>query len=229
MTLPLLSVVIPLRDEIALLDEMAENYRLLASAAPQLELIFVDGRSQDGSLQWLEHRGYRVVSSPPGRARQMNAGAGVARGEMLLFLHADTRISPAAIAALMAVAAERAVQWGRFDVAITGDALMFPVIAFMMNWRSRLTGIATGDMGIFVRRPVFEQHGAFPDQPLMEDIELSKVLRRVAPPCCLRQRVLTSGRRWQQRGLWTTIMLMWRLRAYYFFGVSASRLARWYR
>ena len=158
----------------------------------------------------------------------MNAGAAQASGDVLLFLHADTTLPEGAdMAVLQAVAAGAA--WGRFDVAIEGRSPMLRWVAWFMNQRSRLTGIATGDQAIFVTRAAFQRLGGFADQPLMEDIELSRRLRALSPPACLRLRVHTSGRRWESRGVWRTIMLMWRLRWRYWRGASPEALARAYR
>ena len=140
----------------------------------------------------------------------MNAGAALARGEALVFLHADTRLPERA--ALLIADALRRRRWGRFDVRIAGRPGMLRVVAALMNLRSRLTGIGTGDQAMFCERAAFVAVGGFPDQPLMEDIELSKRLKRLGPPACLRARVVTSGRRWETRGLWRTVLLMWRLR-----------------
>ena len=158
----------------------------------------------------------------------MNAGACAAAGDALLFLHADTTLPPDALALVAAALAQRA--WGRFDVRIAGRSRWLPVVAALMNTRSRLTGIATGDQALFMRREVFDAVGRFPDQALLEDVEISKRLRRDAgAPACLRAKVVTSGRRWDERGAWRTIMLMWRLRWLYWRGVSADRLAAAYR
>jgi len=170
-----------------------------------------------------------VVDAERGRARQMNAGAAAADGEVLLFLHADTQLPADADVAVRAALADGRRAWGRFDVRIAGRAPMLRVVAGLMNLRSRLTGIATGDQAMFVRRQLFQRVGGFPDQPLMEDIELSRRLRALAPPCCLRQRVVTSGRRWETRGVWRTIFLMWRLRWRYWRGESPQALAEAYR
>jgi rSAM/selenodomain-associated transferase 2 len=158
----------------------------------------------------------------------MNAGAAMARAQVLLFLHADTRLPPLAdVLIQQAVAGGRA--WGRFDVCIEGRPRMLRVVALLMNLRSRLSGIATGDQAIFVTRAAFERVGGFPAQPLMEDIELSRRLKRLGPPACLRAQVCTSGRRWEQRGVWRTIVLMWRLRWRYWRGEPAAALAEVYR
>jgi rSAM/selenodomain-associated transferase 2 len=158
----------------------------------------------------------------------MNAGAEAAHGEVLLFLHADTTLPDGAVGALQA-ALQGGARWGRFDVNIGGRSALFPLIAALMNTRSRLTGIATGDQAIFVEATLFRQIGGYADLPLMEDIELSRRLRTVSPPACLRERVLTSGRRWEQHGVVRTMVLMWRLRWRYWRGTPAEQLARAYR
>ena len=158
----------------------------------------------------------------------MNAGAARASGEVIIFLHADTRLPVQALPAIDE-ASRRGKPWGRFDVEIEGRAWTFKLIATLMNWRSRLSGIATGDQAIFVKRGAFVAVGGFPEQPLMEDIELSaRLRRRFGRPACLDARVLTSGRRWERGGIWTTIWLMWRLRLLYCLGVAPERLARSY-
>jgi rSAM/selenodomain-associated transferase 2 len=193
-----------------------------------VELVVVDGGSLDDTVRLAHEQGCVVVSAERGRARQMNAGAAQARGAVLLFLHADTELPYNADAQVLAAIGAGA-RWGRFDVRISGKAAMLPVVAALMNLRSRSSGIATGDQAIFVRRDAFEIVGGFPDQPLMEDIELSARLRRLYRPACLRAKVVTSGRRWETRGVWRTIFLMWRLRWRYWRGESAERLAQAYR
>lgn len=158
----------------------------------------------------------------------MNAGAALARGDVLLFLHADTQLPADADAEVRQAIASGAL-WGRFDVRICGQAWMLRVVAALMNARSRWSGIATGDQALFVRREVFERLGGFPDQPLMEDIEMTKRLRQLARPACLRAQVTTSGRRWDSRGVWRTIFLMWRLRWRYWRGEAPEQLAQAYR
>ena len=155
----------------------------------------------------------------------MNAGASTASGDSFLFLHADTRLPPDADRLI-----ERALErrrWGRFDVRIEGG-MALAVVAFFMNWRSRISGIATGDQGIFVARTAFESIGGFPDLPLMEDVELSARLKKISPPACITRRATTSGRRWQRHGVLRTILLMWRLRLAYFLGARPDELARRY-
>ena len=220
-----LAIVVPMLDEAATLPALLVH--LAGWRARGCEVVLVDGGSRDDSVEMARAAGFRVLIAERGRARQMNAGAQACGGAILLFLHADTRLPEAADAMVCAALAVQA--WGRFDVHIDGRPRMLRVVAALMNLRSRLSGIATGDQAIFVRREVFEALGGFPDQPLMEDIELSRRLLRVSRPACLRARVRTSGRRWEQRGVWRTIALMWRLRWAYWRGVPAERLAEAYR
>ena len=240
MTAARFSVVIPVLDEAATID--AALHALAPLRAQGAEVIVVDGQSRDDSAARAAPGADRVLVVSRGRARQMNAGAAQAHGDVLLFLHADTQLPARALEAIDAALAPSpssvsgagaevgaAPVWGRFDVSISGRSPMLGVIAALMNLRSRGTGIATGDQAIFVTRAAFEQVGGFPDQPLMEDIELSKRLGRLGPPACLRERVVTSGRRWETRGVWRTIALMWRLRLLYRLGVAPDRLARGYR
>lgn len=217
-----LSVIVPVLDEAV---TIAAHLAGLAALRRQgAELLVVDGGSTDETPRLAHPLADRVLASARGRAAQMNAGAAASRGEVLLFLHADTGLPPAA-AELIHAALAAGAAWGRFDVRIDGAQPLLRVVERMMNWRSRLTGIATGDQAIFVRREVFERVGGFPDLPLMEDIALAKRLKRVGHPACLRQTVYTSARRWQKHGVLRTILLMWRLRASYFFGADPRRLA----
>ncbi|MGV8899290.1 MAG: TIGR04283 family arsenosugar biosynthesis glycosyltransferase [Burkholderiaceae bacterium] len=225
-----LSIIVPVFNEAHALPLLLERLLPLVQMADHgCELIIADGGSNDGSAEIAECAGCTLVRAPRGRARQMNAGAARASGEILLFLHADTQLPDGAAVLIAQALSDCTYQWGRFDVCIAGRAPMLPVIARMMNLRSRLTGIATGDQAIFVRRAAFDAAGGFPDQPLMEDIELSKRLRRISRPACLHSCVITSGRRWETRGVWRTILLMWRLRWSYWRGVPANQLAQAYR
>jgi rSAM/selenodomain-associated transferase 2 len=224
---PPLSIVMPVLDEAAGLPAVLAALQPLRARG--VELIVVDGGSRDGTPAIAEALADRVIAAPRGRARQMNAGAALAQAPMLLFLHADTRL-PEGADAQVARALAAGARWGRFDVAIEGRSRWLPVVAALMNTRSRLSGIATGDQAMFVERACFERLGGFPDQPLMEDVELSQRLCRAAGrPACLRTRVRTSGRRWDQRGPWRTILLMWRLRWRYWRGASPQALAEAYR
>jgi rSAM/selenodomain-associated transferase 2 len=216
-----LSIVIPTLDEAAgLVPALAALQPLRALGH---EVIVADGGSADGTPDLAAPLADLVLTAPRGRARQMNAGAAQARGEALVFLHADTRL-PAAAEGLIA-GALGARCWGRFDVHIAGRPRLLRLIAALMNLRSRLTGISTGDQAQFCTRAAFAAVGGFPDQPLMEDIELSVRLKRLGPPACLRARVVTSGRRWETQGPWRTLLLMWRLRFDYWRGVPAESLA----
>lgn len=224
----MISVIVPVLNEAGSLPAMLPVLRSLAGAGA--EIIVVDGGSSDGTSALLEASGLHLLSSSRGRARQMNAGALQARGSILMFLHADTVITPAALADVERALVGPVSGWGRFDVRISGHSRWLPVVAVMMNWRSRLTGVATGDQLLFMHRSLFERVGGFPDQPLMEDVELSLRLRKLFGfPVCLRPPVVTSGRRWDTRGAWKTILLMWRLRWAYWRGVPAEQLAERYR
>jgi rSAM/selenodomain-associated transferase 2 len=216
-----LSIVIPVLNEANGIAELLARLAVLREEGAQV--IVVDGGSVDGTPNIAVPLADLVLISPKGRAMQMNAGAAVATGDALLFLHADTVLPEDAMQAIDAGLRDRA--WGRFDVALDGRHPILPVIAAMMNLRSRLTGIATGDQAIFMRRVVFEALGGFRPMPLMEDIEFCGRARRLGAPACLRRRVRTSGRRWERRGVWRTILLMWRLRLAYFFGADPKRLA----
>lgn len=224
---PQLSIIIPVLDEADTIRATLHSLAPCRGAA--VEVIVVDGGSSDATLERCASLADQVLVAPRGRARQMNRGAAAASGSVLLFLHADTRLPGDAVALVEQALASGRHDWGRFDVIIEGRSKLLPMIAAMMNWRSRCSSIATGDQAIFVRKAVFDALGGFADQPLMEDIELSKRLRRRGPPACLAQRVRTSGRRWERDGVLRTVALMWRLRLLYWLGVSAQRLARAYR
>ena len=223
---PALSIVMPALNEAAGIEATLQALQELRVRG--VELVLADGGSSDATQTlarlWVD----AVVDAPRGRASQMNAGAARARADALLFLHADTRLPPLGdVLVLQALAG--AACWGRFDVRIEGRPWMLRVVAALMNLRSRASGIATGDQAIFVTREAFERVGGFPVQPLMEDIEISRRLKRLGRPACLGARVCTSGRRWEQRGVWRTIVLMWRLRWRYWRGESAAQLAQAYR
>ncbi len=222
-----LSIIVPMLDECAQLPALCEHLRPLERAG--CDIIFSDGGSTDGSVELAQASGFPVIIAPRGRARQMNAAAACATGDVLLFLHADTRLPQGACQHIAHALSQGTHGWGRFDVFITGRPVMLRVIGWMMNWRSRLSGIATGDQALFVQRALFERLQGYPDQPLMEDVELCKRLLRFSRPVCIAHCVMTSGRRWEARGVWPTIFLMWRLRWAYWRGVSATELAKVYR
>jgi len=222
-----IAVIVPVLNEASEMPDLLAHLRVLKRQG--CEIIIVDGGSDDGSDLIGRREGFEVLSAPPGRAKQMNAGARSAASEALLFLHADTRLPVNAVALVREVLEPGSRVWGRFDLEISGHSPMLAVVAFFMNWRSRLSGIATGDQAIFVRKSAFEAVSGFADQPLMEDIALSLRLRAISPPACIPARAVTSGRRWERRGVWRTIFLMWRLRLAYWRGVSPETLARLYR
>ena len=216
-----LSIVIPALNEAAVLGKTLAS--LAALRARGHEVIVSDGGSADATREIAAPLADRVVAGPRGRARQMNAGAAAASGDALVFLHADTRL-PAGADDLIIRSTQNHL-WGRFDVQIESAHALLRVVAFAMNLRSRLSGIATGDQAIFVRRDAFP---GFPEIALMEDIAFSKVMKRRSPPACLHARVVTSGRRWDERGVLRTLFLMWRLRLGYFLGAAPDELARRY-
>ena len=222
----LISIIIPVLNEATALPACLQALQPLRRQ--DCELIVVDGGSTDNTVAIARPLADRVLATPTGRAVQMNAGAQAARDGILWFLHGDSLPPPAAAASIRAALAESNHHWGRFDVRLSDNRLMLRIVETLMNHRSRLTGIATGDQGIFVRRHAFAQVGGYPAIPLMEDIALSRALKRLGRPVCLRQRLLTSSRRWEQRGIWKTILLMWRLRLAYFLGTDPARLARLY-
>jgi len=213
-----LSIVVPVLNEAARIRPALEALRGHGD-----EVIVVDGGSSDGTAELAAGLCDRVLSAPRGRAAQMNAGAAGAGGDVLVFVHADTRLPAGAHAAVRS--ALKTHLWGRFDVQIDGRHPLLKVVACAMNLRSRLTGIATGDQAIFVRREAF---AGFPEIALMEDIAFSRQMKRRGPPACLRERVITSGRRWETHGVLRTIVLMWRLRLAYFLGARPEDLARRY-
>lgn len=225
LTTPSLSIIIPVLNEargIVALLQSVQGLRAMGG-----EIIVVDGGSRDNTLALAQTLADLVATAPRGRSSQMNAGAAIAHAPALLFLHADTVLPEGALDSVLRAIQQGAV-WGRFDVAISGTASGLGLIGTMMNWRSRLSGIATGDQAIFVRRDVFEQMGGFSDLPLMEDIDFSRRMKRIGRPACLSEKVSTSGRRWEKHGVLRTILLMWSLRLRYFLGADPADLAREY-
>ncbi len=223
---PELSVILPVLDEGELIRACLS--RLAPLRQQGVEVIVVDGGSRDDTVALAQPLCDRVFEAPRGRASQMNAGARLARGEVLLFLHADCRLPADAEYDIVQGLNESGRSWGRFDIDIEGRDPLLRVVAWFMNRRSRLTGIATGDQGIFVRAEVFRRCGGFPDVALMEDIRLSRTLKGFGRPLCLRSRITTSGRRWEDHGTLRTIALMWRLRLAHFFGADPRQLAARY-
>lgn len=221
-----LSIIIPTLDEapriVAALESLVDLRRR------GHEVIVADGGSGDATAALALGLADQVVRSPAGRAEQMNAGARAAAGDVLLFLHADSRLPEESDRLVLQGLAAGGPAWGRFDVQIAGNHPLLRLVESMMNMRSRLTHICTGDQGIFVRRETFEAIGGYPRQELMEDIAISVRLRRVSAPLCLRERCLTSARRWESDGVLRTILLMWWLRLQYTFGAAPARLARAY-
>lgn len=231
-----ISIIIPILNEADNLPRLFEN---IASLTPlPTQILLVDGGSADGSMGVAQALmdtvsnskqstiSGQVIESTAGRATQMNAGAVLATGDILLFLHADTQLPKTAIYEIVQSASK--AEWGRFDVRLDSDDPMLWLVSQMMNGRSRVTGIATGDQAIFVKKSLFEHIGGYPNQPLMEDIELCKRLKSIAKPLCLKHKVSTSPRRWQRHGTWRTIRLMWHLRFDYWRGVSAESIKQRY-
>ncbi|HEY5791395.1 MAG TPA: TIGR04283 family arsenosugar biosynthesis glycosyltransferase, partial [Gammaproteobacteria bacterium] len=203
-----MTIVIPARNEEATLPLLL--LALQAWRGADCELLVVDGGSGDATVAVAAPLADRVLVTEPGRALQMNAGAAAARGDALWFLHADTRLPAAAVPRVRAALARRS--WGRFDVRLSGRHPLLRLVERLMNLRSRLSGIATGDQGLFVRREVFAAVGGFPPLPLMEDVALSRALKRSGPPACLAGPLVTSSRHWERDGILRTVLLMWRLR-----------------
>ncbi len=220
------SIIIPVLNEA---ERIADTLMPLVSYRSQgHEVIVIDGGSNDDTVSISKQYADRVLCSDAGRAMQMNSGIDCASGDALLFLHADTRLPADAIEKLIH-AVEDGYYWGRFSVRLSGKHFMFRIIERMMNLRSCITGVATGDQAIFVSQESIEIVGVYPRLPLMEDIVFSKRLRELGWPACIRQRVVTSSRRWEEKGILRTMLLMWRLRLLFFLGVSADRLARQYQ
>lgn len=220
-----LSIIIPVLNEELNLSRMDRH---LQSIQQQVhEVIIVDGGSVDNTLAIAHELTDSVIVSQPGRALQMNSGASLASGDVLLFLHADTLL-PDNAARIVSNLSHRKNYWGRFDVRLSSSRFVFRLIEAMMNLRSCLTSIATGDQAIFIERGLFDRVGGFPEIALMEDIEISRRLKKISKPVCIRQKVISSSRRWESKGVVVTVLLMWKLRLYYFFGASPEKLKQLY-
>lgn len=221
-----ISIIVPTLNEAA--GIIGTLQRLQSLRAKGHEVIVVDGGSSDRTASLARPLVDRLLVTQRGRGVQMNAGARIAKGRVLLFLHADTLLPREAENAILAGLARSRRKWGRFNVRLSGRSAWFRVIEWSMNWRSRLTGIATGDQALFVEKDVFAAVGGFPEIPLMEDIVLSRRLKHFSWPLCLTLTVVASSRYWEERGILHTVLLMWSLRLAYFLGVSPERLAQTY-
>lgn len=221
-----ISIIIPVVNEAQIVGNLLKD--LIDIGIDGHELIVVDGGSSDSTVEMASRYTDKVIGAPKGRAVQMNAGAAIATRDILWFLHADTRV-PANLSDIFLGISDAGRQWGRFDIRLSGKHWLLRIVERMMNLRSRLTGIATGDQGIFVARSLFKAVGGYPDIPLMEDIALSKALKRCSRPVCIKNpRLITSSRRWKEHGIVRTVLLMWRLRLAYALGADPGRLARRY-
>ena len=219
------SIIIPVLNEENSIKELLQQ--LQAYRQQGHEVIVVDGGSHDNTRSVADSLSDKVISSEAGRALQMNNGATQSRHEILWFLHADTIIPENAIEQIQQ--ALNKSDWGRFNVKLSGSHILFRIIETMMNVRSCVSSIATGDQGIFVKRKIFGQVNEYSNIPLMEDVDLSRKLKKLSKPVCLKYTLITSSRRWEKNGISSTILLMWKLRFLYWVGVSPEHLARQYR
>ncbi len=220
-----LSIIIPVLNESGTIKETLQSLEYLREKGH--EVIVVDGGSHDNTMHLASDLADRITQSPSGRGRQMNLGTASASGDTYLFLHADTRLPPD-VDKILASISELEEFWGRFDVCLSGKNWKFRIIEWLINLRSRFSHIATGDQAIFITKSLFQKVNGYPEIPLMEDIAISKRLKKISSPYCLRQKVVTSSRRWEERGIIRTVFKMWRLRLLYTFGVDPERLAREY-
>jgi len=219
------AIIVPIYNEEQQLKRNVQNFIDLEAD----ELIFVDGGSTDQSVQFLQQRGVTCVASKPGRAIQMNLGSYISKSDILVFIHVDTTITKSNIETIRELFCQSDVVGGRFDVRLSGCHPAFRMIEFMINLRSRLSKISTGDQVQFVSRSVFEAMHGFADMPLLEDVEFSKRLKKIGRIACLKASVLTSSRRWEKHGMIRTVWLMWKIRLYYWLGVSPEKLVLLYR
>ena len=219
-----LSICIPTYNEASTISTLLQQLKVL-----DCEIIIADGGSQDDTVNLAKAFSVTVLQGAKGRAAQMALAAAHASGDVLWFVHADSRFESNLSRQIQPLLNLSPIQWGRFDVRLDAQGMMFRIIETMINWRSKVTQVATGDQGIFVHRLLYQQLGGFAPIALMEDVELCKRLRKVSPIVCISSPIITSARRWQQKGIWRTILLMWFLRAAYFIGINPSRLVRWYR
>jgi rSAM/selenodomain-associated transferase 2 len=222
-----ISIIVPCLNEAAGISDALQALAPLRASG--VEVIVVDGGSSDNTAALAQPLADRVIGAPRGRALQMNAGAQAARGDLLLFLHADCRLPDHADALIVDGMRRARKTWGRFDVSLAGSHAMLGVVGALMNWRSRWTGVCTGDQGLFVTRTLFEAAGRFPPIPLMEDVAFTKTLKRYGAPLNLKHRMTVSGRRWEKHGVVRTMLLMWRLRWQYWRGADPRELAQHYQ
>lgn len=221
-----ISVIVPVLNEEGSINGFLTSLR--SQCRKPAQIIVVDGGSHDATRERAQPLCDLLLIADKGRARQMNAGARHARGDVLWFLHADSHLPEHADDIIREALSQGSHKWGRFDIRLSGKHFMLRVVERMMNWRSRMTGIVTGDQGMFVSRQLFEAVGGFPDIALMEDIAISRRLRSMGRPACIHRPLITSSRRWEKNGVIRTILLMWSLRLRYFFGADPERLARNY-
>lgn len=221
-----ISIIIPVLNEAENLSNTLSSLQSFRQSGH--EVIVVDGGSRDNSLMLAQGAADSVIVSKAGRALQMNSGASVASSDVFLFLHCDTNLPDNAIQIILEKY-QSEHYWGRFDVRLSSNKFVFRLIEWLMNLRSRVTSISTGDQAIFIERKLFNHIGGFPEIALMEDVAISRQLKKLSSPVCLKQKVITSSRRWEKNGVVATVLLMWKLRLFYFFGVSPEKLNRLYR
>ena len=220
-----ISIIIPVLNEQENLSRLTAYLQLVQDQGH--EVIIVDGGSKDNTLTMAYEITRHVVVSNAGRALQMNSGADIATGEVLLFLHADTQL-PENTVQIISELFNNKNYWGRFNVRLSSNKTVYRLIEQLINLRSRLTSIATGDQAIFIEKNLFDRVAGFPEIALMEDVAISKRLKKIVKPICLKQKVITSSRRWETKGVAATVFLMWKLRLYYFFGMSPDKLKQLY-
>ncbi len=221
-----LSVIVPMLNEER---AIARTLDAIAAGAPAAEVIVVDGGSSDRSREEAGPRCARLLISPRGLARQMNAGAAIATGDALVFVHADTTVPPSFAADIAAALDDPAAVGGRFDLRLDDSAPILRLIGWLISARSRLSRTGTGDQAIFARRAIFDRLGGYRDLAVCEDLDLARRLKRAGRVACLRSRVTTSARRWREEGVLATTTRMWFIRAAFLLGVSPARLAHLYK
>ena len=226
MSSPKIAFIIPTLNEASVIGELLQSLQTYRRHGHKV--LVVDGGSCDMTAQVAQPLADKVIMAKRGRAHQMNAGATIASEQILAFVHADTRLPADADRLLLEATKEQQDSWGRFDIKLSGKGWPLRIIERSMNWRSRLTGIATGDQAIFVTRALFDEIGGYPEIGLMEDIALCRALKRKSGPLCLPQKAISSSRKWETDGVWQTVWLMWRLRLTYLLGADPRRLAARY-